>query len=178
MPAPAPSPSADWPPAPTPLAPYAAPQDSGKPLNQLVLLLVICAAALAIGSLTPWVTVFGIGLSGVSIHYGIVSMVTAAAIGILVYLRTAQPGTTAARIGAIVVAVGGALSVASAVYVGWAIRSSFGDPSSGDDFADAFAKALSPGIGIGLWLVLVSGLATLVLAVPLALDRKMSRGPW
>jgi hypothetical protein len=149
-----------------------------KPLNQLALLLIITAAALAIGSLTPWVTIIGIGLSGVSIHYGIVSLVTAAAVGILVYLRSTQPGSHAARVGAIVVAVGGALSIASAIYVGWAIRSSFGSGDDDNDLAEAFVNALSPGIGIGLWLVLAGGIAALVLSVPLALDRTMSRGPW
>lgn len=145
-----------------------------RPVNRTALGLMLSAAALTIGSLTPWLTIFGFGLSGVSIHYGIVSLITAGLVGVLAYLMTRSVSTKALRGSALAAMAGGLLSVASAVYVGWAIRNSYADEEGAtDEFSLSLAEAFRPSVGMGLWLVLLAGLAAIVLTLPLVLQRPL-----
>ena len=149
-----------------------------RAVNRTAVLLVATAIALAIGSLTPWLTVLGFGISGVSIHYGIVSLVTAGLLGLLAYFATRDTSIRAWRATAAAAGLGGLLCVASALYVGWAIRSSYADEGTDtSELAQSFADAFRPGLGIGLWLVLLAGAATVLLTLPTVLQRPLwSRG--
>lgn len=147
---------------------------AARPVNRTALGLVLSAAALTIGSLTPWLTIFGFGLSGVSIHYGIVSLITAGLVGVLAYLTTRSVSAKALRGSALAAMAGGLLSVASAVYVGWAIRNSYADEEGAtDEFSLSLAEAFRPSVGIGLWLVLLAGIAAVVLTLPFVLQRRL-----
>jgi hypothetical protein len=146
-----------------------------RPVNKRLVVLVATAAALVIGSLTPWVSIIGIGLSGVSIHYGYVSLVAGALTALWAYLSTRSTTTKVMRGTTAAVALTALASAASAIYVGWAIRSSFADDGDADnEFAQAFADAFRPGLGFGLWLVLAAAVVAVVLATPVALDRVVS----
>lgn len=161
---------------PTPLEPTPLEPSPSKPVNKGLILQAATVAALVIGSLTPWITFFGFGLSGVSIRWGIVPLVAAALLALLAYLLTRTASTRSLRLAASGAALAGVASLASVIYVGWAIRSSFADDTdAGEDaFSAAFAEALRPGLGFGIWLVFVGAVLTVLIALPLALDRRYS----
>lgn len=148
---------------------------SGSPPNPRLIAYAVAVAALIIGSLTPWVTIFGVGLSGVSIHYGIVSLIAAAFTALLAYLTTRTMSKGGLRAAAGLTAVCALASAGCAIYVGWAVRSSYADDTGSDnDFANAFAEALRPGLGIGVWLVLGGAVIAFLLAFPLILNKVYS----
>jgi hypothetical protein len=155
--------------------PPPAPTVPAKPVDRTAVAIGASALALLVGSLTPWVSILGFGISGVSIHYGIVSLVAAAALLLLGYLRTRSTTSRALRVTASTAALAALLSAASAIYVGFAIRSSFSDDGnrSDDEFA-AVTDAFTPDLGFGLWLVLIGALFGLLLTVPVALNRAAS----
>jgi hypothetical protein len=151
------------------------PSTPARPVNTRMITYAAAVAALVVGSLTPWVTIFGIGLSGVSIHYGIVSLLAAGLTALLAYLSTRTMGERARRATAAVTAVAALASAGCAIYVGWAVRSSYADDASSDnEFANAFAEAFRPGLGIGVWLVLGGAVVAFLLSLPLALNKVYS----
>jgi hypothetical protein len=152
------------------------PAPADKPVNKRLIAHVGAIAALVIGSLTPWITIFGIGLSGVSIHYGYVPLVAAALLALLTYLSTRTASPRSVRLTGAAAALAGVASLASVIYVGWAIRSSFADNADSNDggFGAAFANALRPHLGFGLWLVFGAAVLTVLIAGPVALNRTYS----
>jgi hypothetical protein len=146
------------------------PAPADKPVNKPLIAQVGAIAALVIGS--PWITIFGIGLSGVSIHYGYVPLVAAALLALLTYLSSRTTSSRSLRLTGAAAALAGAASLASVIYVGWAIRSSFADDadSSDGEIGAAFAAAFRPHLGFGLWLVFGAAVLTVLIAGPVALN--------
>lgn len=156
-------------------------------LPTTTLLIAAGAVLILIGSFLPWITVFGFGISGVNTDYGIITLVIAAVALVAAFGagRVFDAGKTRAAM--IVTAVLGAVALACALYVGFAIRDSVAedeggsdaaateeeDSGLGDEFDDAlegFAESLSPKTGVGVYTTALGGV--LVLAGGLMAARK------
>jgi hypothetical protein len=156
-----------------------APQTTGKPLPRAVLTIGVGGVFALVGSLLPWVTIASIlSISGVSARWGLIPLVAGLLlVAIAIQLATGKlVAATANRALAIVGIVLGVLSLATSLYVGFAIRdavaesksetSASEDVSTGDAemdaWADEFAKGLEElfeiGTGIGVYVTGLGGL--------------------
>lgn len=163
-------------PAAAPLAPVRLPTST--------LLMGGGAVALVLGAFLPWVTVASIfNLSGVSVRYGIGTLVAGLLVLVVAFGRDRVYDASKQRplrIGAVVLGVA-ALGVA--LYVGFAIRNSLaqdkeggsasgfsadttsGDPEfqkSVDDFGKQIANAFAPKTGFGVYVTALGGLLVVV----------------
>lgn len=146
-------------------------------LPTTTLLIAAGAVLILIGSFLPWITVFGFGISGVDTDYGIITLVIAAVALVAAFGagRVFDVGKT--RVAMIVTAVLGAVALACALYVGFAIRESVAEDEGGseaaatdeesglgeefDDALEGFAESLAPKTGVGVYATALGGVLVL-----------------
>lgn len=153
---------------------------AGSAPNRLptsTLLIAGGAVLILIGSFLPWVKIFAFGISGVDTDYGIITLL----IGVIALVaafgagRVFDAGKTRAAL--VVTAVLGAVALACALYVGFAIRDSVAEDEGGtdtaateeesglgeefDDALEDFASALEPQTGVGVYTTALGGVLVL-----------------
>jgi hypothetical protein len=181
--------------APIAAAPY-------NPMPRSARLLFVGGAAMAIGSLAPWVTIFLINISGVDAEYGIVTLLAGVVCSVAAYevwkggvfrhiakrtvLTVALLAAIAGAASPIYVAAEAKRSVAGAQLgsgTGFGVPTAPGStqfPSINNGlqgFTNSLAQAFGPKIGFGVWLSILGGLASMAGALD-QLRKQQEPRPW